>query len=87
MGYVRKHLENPESEGNPIKKETPEVVQLQELKFGSGGRFSHPGGRSGPQRPEFIRRGEGYEPDELLRRGGLHPANDFFYKIPPGAGF
>jgi len=37
--FVRKLLENPVSEGNPSKKETPEVVQLQELKFGSGGRI------------------------------------------------
>ena len=37
--FVRKLLENPVSEGNPSKKETPEVVKLQELKFGSGGRI------------------------------------------------
>ncbi|MCP4702967.1 MAG: hypothetical protein GY865_00025 [candidate division Zixibacteria bacterium] len=35
-GFVRKLLENPESEGNSPQKETPEVVRLQELKFGSG---------------------------------------------------
>lgn len=27
---------NPASEGNPPKKETPELVEPQELKFGSG---------------------------------------------------
>ncbi len=36
---VRKLLENPESEGNTLKAETPEVVRLQELKFGSGDRI------------------------------------------------
>ncbi len=37
--FVRKLLENPVFEGNPAKKETPEVVELQELKFGSGDRI------------------------------------------------
>jgi len=35
-------LENPVSEGNPTKKETPEVVTLQEFKLGSGGGFEPP---------------------------------------------
>jgi len=34
--FVRKLLENPVSEGTSPKKETPEVIELQELKFGSG---------------------------------------------------
>lgn len=33
----RKLLENPEFEGKPTKKETPEVVEPQEFKLGSGG--------------------------------------------------
>lgn len=37
--FVRKLLENPVSEGNSAQKETPEVVELQELKIGSGGRI------------------------------------------------
>jgi len=37
--FVRKLLENPVSEGNSPKNKTPEVVKLQELKFGSGGRI------------------------------------------------
>jgi len=32
-------LENPVSEGISQKKETPEVIELQELKFGSGAGF------------------------------------------------
>ena len=32
-------LENPVSEGNPKKKETPEVVGLQEFKFIAGSGF------------------------------------------------
>jgi hypothetical protein len=35
--FVRKLLENPVSEGFSQKSKTPEVVELQELKFGSGG--------------------------------------------------
>jgi integrase len=35
--FVRKLLENPVSEGFSPKKETPEVVKLQEFKVGSGG--------------------------------------------------
>ncbi len=34
---VRKLLETSESEGNPTKKETPEVLTLREFKLGSGG--------------------------------------------------
>lgn len=34
--FVRKLLENPVSEGNPTKKEIPEVVKLKGLKIGSG---------------------------------------------------
>jgi len=34
--FVRKLLENPVSEDYSPKRETPEVVRLQELKFGSG---------------------------------------------------
>jgi len=37
--FVRKLLENPVFEGNPTPKEIPEVVELQGLKFGSGGRI------------------------------------------------
>ncbi|MFH1891482.1 MAG: site-specific integrase [Candidatus Zixiibacteriota bacterium] len=37
--FVRKLLENPVSEGFSPKKKTPEVVELQELKLGSGGRI------------------------------------------------
>jgi hypothetical protein len=37
--FVRKMLENPVFEGFPAEKETPEVIELQELKFGSGGRI------------------------------------------------
>jgi len=37
--FVRKLLENPVSEGNPTKIETPEVIELQGLKLGSGGRI------------------------------------------------
>ena len=37
--FVRKLLENPKFEGNPTKKETPEVARLQEFKFGSGERI------------------------------------------------
>ena len=32
-------LENPVLEGNSTQKENPEVVELQEVKFGSGGRI------------------------------------------------
>ncbi len=34
--FVRKLLENPVSEGKNPQKETPEVVELQEFKVGSG---------------------------------------------------
>jgi site-specific recombinase XerC len=34
--FVRKLLENPVFEGNPVKKETPEVIEPQELSIGSG---------------------------------------------------
>lgn len=34
--FVRKLLENPVSEGNPAKKRTPEVIDIQRLKLGSG---------------------------------------------------
>lgn len=34
---VRKLLEIPVSEGNPTKNKTPEVIELQEFKLGSGG--------------------------------------------------
>jgi hypothetical protein len=34
--FVRKLLENPVSEGNSPKIRTPEVVELQGLKLGSG---------------------------------------------------
>ena len=37
--FVRKLLENPVSEGNSPKKETPEVVELQGLKLGGGERI------------------------------------------------
>jgi len=37
--FVRKLLENPVSEGFSPKNETPEVVELQGLKLGSGGRI------------------------------------------------
>lgn len=37
--FVRKLLENPVSEGNSPKKETPEVVELQEFKIGGGERI------------------------------------------------
>ncbi|HUV30715.1 MAG TPA: site-specific integrase [Acidobacteriota bacterium] len=37
--FVRKLLENPVSEGISPKKGTPEVVELQGLKLGSGGRI------------------------------------------------
>ena len=37
--FVRKLLENPVSEGFPTQKETPEVVELQGLKLGGGGRI------------------------------------------------
>ncbi len=37
--FVRKLLENPVSEGNSPKMRTPEVVELQGLKLGSGGRI------------------------------------------------
>jgi len=37
--FVRKLLENPVSEGNPAKNKTPEVIELQGLKLGSGGRI------------------------------------------------
>ena len=37
--FVRKLLENPVSEGYSPKKETPEVVGLQELGFGGGERI------------------------------------------------
>lgn len=37
--FVRKLLENPVFEGNPAKKETPEVVEPQELSIGSGARI------------------------------------------------
>ena len=33
----RKMVENPISEENPTQKETPEAVELQEFKLGSGG--------------------------------------------------
>ncbi|MDH4241224.1 MAG: hypothetical protein OEW48_16825 [Phycisphaerae bacterium] len=36
---VRKLLENPVSEGFPPKNRTPEVVELQGLEFGGGGRI------------------------------------------------
>ncbi len=35
--FVRKLLENPVSEGIPAKIKTPEVIELQGLKLGSGG--------------------------------------------------
>ncbi|MEW5701577.1 MAG: site-specific integrase [Candidatus Zixiibacteriota bacterium] len=38
-GFVRKLLENPESEGIPQKHELPEVFPLQGVKLGSGGRI------------------------------------------------
>ena len=34
--FVRKLLENPVSEGFSLKNETPEVIELQGLKLGSG---------------------------------------------------
>ena len=37
--FVRKLLENPVSKGFPLNKQTPEVVKLQGLKLGSGGRI------------------------------------------------
>lgn len=37
--FVRKLLENPASEGFSQKMETPEVIELQGLKIGSGGRI------------------------------------------------
>lgn len=49
--FVRKLLENPVSEGFPRKKETPEVVEPQGPKFGSGGRICDSAEASGRSKP------------------------------------